>query len=57
MYHFIKAMYNAWCDGQDDSDIRNRYKVFILLACKHLHRSEDEITDHLKKQPWFKWPG
>ena len=50
-------MYNAWCDGQDDSDIRNRYKVFILLACKHLHRSEDEITDHLKKQPWFKWPG
>lgn len=51
---FVKAMYDAWCDGQDSLDQTNRYKVFVALASRQLHRSENEMEEFLKTQSWFK---
>lgn len=55
MQMFVKAMYDAWCDGQDGLDQARRYKVFVALASRQLHRSEDEIETYLKSQWWFKF--
>ena len=55
MQMFVKAMYHAWCDGQDSLDQTNRYKVFVTLASKQLHRTESEIEEYLKSQSWFKY--
>lgn len=56
MYMFVKAMYDAWCDGQDALEQSNRYKVFVSLASRQLHRAENEMEEYLKTQPWFKYP-
>ena len=55
MQMFIKAMYDAWCDGQDSLDQASRYKVFVALASRQLHRPEYEIEEYLKSQLWFKY--
>lgn len=55
MYYYIKAMYDAWCDGQELLDVKVRYKVFVKIASKQLYRSEEEIEAYLKQQSWFKY--
>ena len=55
MYMFVKAMYDAWCDGQDSLDQARRYKVFVALASRQLYRPEGEMEEFLKTQKWFKY--
>lgn len=52
---FVKAMYDAWCDGQDSLDQARRYKVFVALASRQLYRPEGEMEEFLKTQKWFKY--
>lgn len=50
---YLKLMYDQWCDGQ--SNAGTRYKVFITMAAKSLHRKEDEVEAYLITQKWFKY--
>jgi hypothetical protein len=56
MQMYAKAMYQAWCNGQDQMLIRSRYKVFIALASRNLSRSLDDMEQFLRTQSWFLKP-
>lgn len=56
MYIFVKAIYDAWCDGQDGLEQSKRYKAFVALVSRQMHRTEDEMEEYLKSQTWFKYP-
>lgn len=56
MQVFVKAMYDAWCNGQDELEQLLRYEVFVSLACRQLHRSKDEMESYLFSQTWFRHP-
>lgn len=45
-------MYDQWSSGQSNAGVR--YKVFIVMAAKSLHRTEDEVEAYLITQKWFK---
>lgn len=50
---YVKAMYDAWCNGQDQIDIIKRHMVFVKMTCRNFHRSEEEMLEWLKQHNWF----
>ena len=56
MYLYIKAIYQAWCQGQTDDDIRERHQEFIASVSRAFAVSEREIWNHLESADWFKRP-
>lgn len=56
MYLYIKAMYQAWCQGQTDDDIRERHLEFIASVSRAFAVSDQEIWKHLDDAEWFKRP-
>ena len=56
MQMFAKAMYQGWCDGQDQMIARSRYKVFVALASRNLSRSSEDMEQFLRTQSWFLTP-
>lgn len=56
MYMYIKAMYQAWCQGQTDNDIRERHMEFVSKVSRTFAVEECEIWNHLRDAEWFKRP-
>lgn len=52
---YLKLMYDQWVQGQSELEIRDRYYVFIEIAARTLHRTEDEVLEELLKTTWFKF--
>ena len=51
---YLKLMYDQWCNGQSELEIRERWYVFVEIAARVLHRTEQEVIDELKSTTWFK---
>lgn len=51
---YLKLMYDQWIQGQSELEIRERWYIFVEIAARVLHRSEQEVTDELLSTTWFK---
>jgi len=47
-------MYDQWCSGQSELEIKERWYEFVKRAATMLYRSEEEIRDELLNSEWFK---
>lgn len=56
MQIFARAMYEVWCAGLVESEIKDQHKAFILIASKHLSREVSEMEHFLFSQSWFLRP-
>ena len=56
MYIYAKTMYDAWCNGQDYFDVRDRYNIFVKLASERFALSEEEMENFLRGTRWFICP-
>ena len=52
---YLKLMYDQWVQGQSELEIRERWNVFVEIAARTLHRTEDEVLEELLKTTWFKF--
>lgn len=51
---YLKLMYDQWCSGQSEFEIISRYYVFVEVAARTLHRTEDQVLKELLTTTWFK---
>lgn len=51
---YLKLMYDQWCNGQSELEIKERYNEFVIRAASMLSRTEDEVLDELMSSSWFK---
>ena len=56
MYLYIKGLYQAWCQGQPDDEIRARHKEFVQKMCVTFACTEEDVLHHLQGADWFKHP-
>lgn len=47
-------MYDQWCNGQSELEIRERWYEFVVRAAGMLSRTEQEVVDELMSTNWFK---
>lgn len=52
---YLKLMYDQWIQGQSELEIKERWNVFVEIAARTLHRTEQEVIDELLSTNWFKF--
>ena len=51
---YLKLMYDQWVQGQSELEITERWHVFVEIAARVLHRTEEEVIEELLSTNWFK---
>ena len=55
MYVYLKCMYDQWCCGQSESNVKKRSEIFIDMAHHHIGYKKEDARTFLYKQKWFKY--
>lgn len=56
MYHYVRSMYDAWCQGLSPTEIELRYREFVIRAAKTFAMYELDMLEYLEDMDWFKKP-
>ena len=50
---YLKLMYDQWSQGRSETEIKQCWHDFVLMACKSLSRTEEDVIQELNSTNWF----